>query len=483
MWRPAYTLTTLLLLSACGSATPPTPESPPAAKQGRKAKKRPAKQNPAVPGKGSFWDFEEDWQTTTTGDAGTAPEEAPNIVLVIGCTVRRDQITPYGGHPDATPFLSTFARAGARFEDAIAAAPWTKAASTALLTGHHAVSVGMVEPGPKRNHKILPEQVPTLAQRLHRKGWQTIGSTANPNLNTTFGLARGFERWHDSLGAVHQDHRAGIDIVNEVLEKVDARDTSRPLMVQLMLTDTHTPRRPAPEHKAIFQNTEPAKLAGYRAAMHQFDAAVETLAKGLGERGINGTNTYFILIADHGEGLGTPAHHRDAHGMTLYPSVVRIPWMVRGPGIAENHVITGVASGVDLLPTVLSLLSLPFEDTLPGKDFSAQLRGESSTTNRQVAWSDSWFHETNRSSLWTPSTQCQLDFGSQPSKRDTHVDGCFDRKADPDFTKPSENADLYEQLRAWRNARTAELDTTGPGKEAQLDEATVNQLRALGYAD
>ena len=53
---------------------------------------------------------------------------APNLVLVIGCTVRRDQTSVHGGTA-ATPFLQQLASEGGRFEDLVTAAPWTRAAS------------------------------------------------------------------------------------------------------------------------------------------------------------------------------------------------------------------------------------------------------------------------------------------------------------------------------------------------------------------
>ena len=39
--------------------------------------------------------------------------DGPNVVLIIGCTVRKDQITPYGGPEGLTPFLDGMAGARA----------------------------------------------------------------------------------------------------------------------------------------------------------------------------------------------------------------------------------------------------------------------------------------------------------------------------------------------------------------------------------
>jgi hypothetical protein len=78
----------------------------------------------------------------------------PNVVLVIGCTVRRDQVTPYGGASVATPFLAALAAGGARFTDGHTASAWTRASAASLLTGRPFRELGMAEPGPGPNQRF-----------------------------------------------------------------------------------------------------------------------------------------------------------------------------------------------------------------------------------------------------------------------------------------------------------------------------------------
>ena len=98
------------------------------------------------------------------GSRATAPAGAPNVVLVIVCTVRKDQLQLHRPELDTTPWLAGAAERGAVFEDMITAAPWTRAANVALLTGRHAASVGMVEPGPAGNRRALADEVETMAE-------------------------------------------------------------------------------------------------------------------------------------------------------------------------------------------------------------------------------------------------------------------------------------------------------------------------------
>ncbi|MFT4976606.1 MAG: hypothetical protein ACI8S6_002511, partial [Myxococcota bacterium] len=123
--------------------------------------------------------------------------EGPSVVLIIGCTIRRDQLTPYGGPEGLTPFLAEMAARGALFESAIDAAPWTRPGHTAVLTGYHAAEIGMIEPSARVNSRRLPEEVTTIAEHLYDAGYATIGLTGNPNLNAMFGFAQGFDQYYE----------------------------------------------------------------------------------------------------------------------------------------------------------------------------------------------------------------------------------------------------------------------------------------------
>lgn len=121
--------------------------------------------------------------------------DRPHVVLVIGCTVRADQSTVYTPDLSTTPFLAELAAEGRRFDDAVAAAPWTRAAVAAIVSGRHPAEVGIVEPEAARNDRPLPDGVLTLAEVLGDAGYTTLGVTANPNLDPHFGFDQGFSAY------------------------------------------------------------------------------------------------------------------------------------------------------------------------------------------------------------------------------------------------------------------------------------------------
>ena len=63
------------------------------------------------------------------------------------------------------------------------------------------------------------------------------------------------------------------------------------------------------------------------------------------------------MTADHGESLGE--HGEDTHGLFVYDSTLRVPWIMAGPGVAAGRVASTVARGIDVLPTLLDYAGLP----------------------------------------------------------------------------------------------------------------------------
>lgn len=415
-------------------------------------------------------------------DRDEAPEGALNVVLVFGCTVRKDQTSVYSDLP-TTPWLSTLAASGAVFEDALSVSSWTRASAVGVLTATHPLALNLPEPGPKQSERVLPDGATTLAERLADEGWMTFGSTANPNLNAIYGMAQGMDRYRDSHPkAFKAGRQSGEDVILEAVAMLDDRDDAekqRPFYLQVMIVDAHHPRQPQPgDLGKVAVPGAPSPLTRYRATLLQVDRAVQRLDTELRERGYDETNTVFVFVADHGEGLDLPAHHQGGHGKQMYPSTVEIPWIVRAPGVRAGTRVPHLASGVDVSPTILGLLDLdpPSGD---GLDLAPWLRGQSKGPVRDRAFAASMFHVADVASVWTSTQQCQQYYAND---RDKDVTGCFDRKADPTFTQPIELPELRAELEAWREAKLVE-GRAYPVRTASPDAEVVEQLELLGYAD
>ena len=420
-------------------------------------------------------------------------EGRPNVVLIIGCTLRRDQMTPYGAPNFTTPFLARLAKRGVVFEHAVDSAPWTRPATTAILTGHHAASIGMVEPGFKLNRRRLHGSVETLAERLSEAGYETIGLTANPNLNAVFGFDQGFDVYMEAQG-LWSDHDIAkvpaLQLAVEAHTLIDGRDDEdAPLFLQVLTIDTHEPIDAYPKRaRHLSRDGVPPRIGAYRVELQRWDEGLEELWQGLRRRGYTETNTVLMVVNDHGEGLSWPPEHGVGHGNFLFPSAVDMPWVVYGAGVAQGHRVRGMASQVDVHPTVLGLTGgLGYHG--PGHNWSPQIRGDADRTTRTYAFSDTYYQRANRAAVYTEQKLCVHDFFNiaEHLGRDRVIPktACFDRTVDPGARTPQPDVDsaMVEALMAWRREQKAAYEAWPHHESVTRDDPVMKQLEQLGYVD
>ena len=83
--------------------------------------------------------------------------------------------------------------------------------------------------------------------------------------------------------------------------------------------------------------------------------------------------TLVVVTSDHGEALGE--HGEDVHGYFVYESTLRVPLVLRGPGVTPGTRFTGVARTVDLFPTIVEIAGLAARPPSSGRSFAPALRG------------------------------------------------------------------------------------------------------------
>lgn len=85
------------------------------------------------------------------------------------------------------------------------------------------------------------------------------------------------------------------------------------------------------------------------------DDGIAGIVGAVSELGLD-SSTYFLVTSDHGWNLG---QHRLPGGKhNVYDHSVRIPMVIKGPGITANSVFDFPASNVDVAPTLLGLAGI-----------------------------------------------------------------------------------------------------------------------------
>lgn len=123
---------------------------------------------------------------------------APDIVLIILDTLRRDRLSIYGHNRPTSPGFDAFAARSFLFERAVAPSQWTIPAHASLFTGLYPTTHGVVE----ANSQLSPAN-PTLAEILQVGGYHTVAFCNNPLVGALDnGLQRGFDAFYNYASAV-----------------------------------------------------------------------------------------------------------------------------------------------------------------------------------------------------------------------------------------------------------------------------------------
>jgi arylsulfatase A-like enzyme len=415
-----------------------------------------------------------------------------SVVMIVIDTLRRDHLAIYGYERDTAPFLDELARQGAAF-DGFSPASWTKPATVSLLTGLHPLRHQAVD-----RVDALPAEAVTLAERLRRVGYTTLGASANGWVSPAFGLDRGFGAflYRDSVKA------------GELNRELDARlDRLRPpFFLYVHYIDPHLPYDPVagwdgaplpPGSRPVtveetdaphFVARSPELLARtrdlYDGEIRGVDDALRELVAALSRRGLM-KSTLLVVTADHGEELGE--HGRMSHGQSVYQEVLRIPLVLWAPHRLPPHRLPpgrrpGRASLLDVVPTVLDLLGLePSESSFDGRSLAALLTGpapEPESDRPFLAHLDF----IDGTGLALTQGKWSLVLGKNPYRKEI-----FDLDADPgehrNLLGSPEAAAAFSAL----GAQMADL-VNGYSRAAlkpsavRLDPRLSSELAALGYA-
>ena len=269
-----------------------------------------------------------------------APASAQNVLLVTIDTLRADSVGAYGAVSARTPVLDGLAHDGLRVDRA-----WTTAPIT--LPAHASVLTGLYPPGHGARHNgiAVTPAVPTLATVLKAAGFATAAFVSAFPLDRRFGLARGFDVYDDEMPREGSgrpgNERAGADTVTRAIAWLETHRRSR-FFLWVHLFEPHAPygtpgsSATVPQRYAEEVATADRQVGRLLAALN--DAAVSTLV---------------VATADHGEAFGE--HDEIGHSMFVYDTTLRVPLVMRGPGVPPGVVIRGDASLVDVAPTIGAL--------------------------------------------------------------------------------------------------------------------------------
>jgi len=364
----------------------------------------------------------------------SAPDNSPNVILVVLDTVAASHLGAYGYYRPTSPALDSFAAESVLFEQSYSAAPWTLPSHASLFTGLHATThhTGWAHPrleGAGTDWKENPAlNYHTLAEELSLRGYQTTGFSDKSWLTADSGVLQGFAHYKDfsilsptqsmllpgflgrffgpPFGDATPSDKGGQRVVQATLDWLDThRVDAQPFFAFLNLNEAHDPYIPPAELRTRFlpegitaedsaalpqgpiirknllcglRHEDPQESeilrALYDAEVLYQDGLLDQLFSGLRDREVM-ENTLVIVTADHGEEFGEQ-NQRYGHQGTLADRLLHVPLIMRYPSMlpAGKRVQT-LASGVDVFPTVTDLIQKVTGETWQPHPASLALEG------------------------------------------------------------------------------------------------------------
>jgi arylsulfatase A-like enzyme len=458
--------------------------------------------------------------------AATGAARKPNIVLILADDLGWADLGCYGADLHETPHLDRFARQGVRFTDAYAMSVCSPSRAM-LLTGKHAARLRITtwaegsRAGPK-NRKLLqatsrhdlPHSQTTLAKRLHDAGYLTalvgkwhLGDADHYPETHGFDVNIGGTRWgapqthfwpYRGRGTFGTEFRyvphlefgkpgeyLTDRLTDEALRVID-RAGKKPFFLYLAHHAPHTPiQAKADDVKHFKKKLRPGlkhRHPVYAAMVKSLDESVGRVLAHLKKRGLE-DNTLVVFTSDNGgfvgvdrrSGLSVPVTSnlplRSGKG-SLYEGGIRIPLLVRWPGVTPKGVVCKEPVLLaDLFHTLVAAAGLPRakDSVADGLDLSPLLKDPAGKLTRDALF----FHYPHYYATTTPVGAVRAgDWKLLEYFEDDHVE-LYNLKDDPgektDLARkrPARAAKLRKRLQAWRKAVDAAMPSPNPGFKAK----------------
>lgn len=431
-----------------------------------------------------------------------APDfERPPIIVVDLDTLRADHLGCYGYARDTSPHIDDFATGAARFEWAFSQGPNTPPSQSSILTGLYPTSHGRI-----LDRQTIAPEVETLAESLSAAGYATAAYVDGGLMASGFGLEQGFDIYDDEAG--------GIEAIGPRAEEYIERHLAgerpeQPFFLLVHTYDIHSPYEltPLPFRDHFLGELDELPDDDYRGNMSgrmrqtwdarheepppQLDAAELAYAKAMYDGGIRHVDHWFggfldflrhrgllekaivVVISDHGDEF---QEHDTLFHERLYATVTRIPLIVHFPDGFGQGVWDDVVESIDLAPTLLERVGVEGAAGIQGSSLLPMLRGERGG-DQGTAISESPFLG-RRIALTTREARYFLTVKGGASELYAYRDDPFEQ-----HDLASEEPDRLRRLRRavgrWQRGVQSQRYR---GEEAvELDEATLEQLRTLGY--
>ena len=408
-----------------------------------------------------------------------------NIIFVLIDTLRSDRLGTYGYERDTSPVLDALAADGLRFAHHMSQSSWTKCSMASMWTGHYPVRTGVT-----RSEDAISPEAKMPAEILQEAGYKTYALWRNAWVGPSFGFSQGFEVYHSPNASPvpasvrREKPTAGVvgtdwDLIQSARDFLLTHGQEK-FFLYLHLMDVH--QYVYDEESALFGNTYSDI---YDNSIRWVDRLLGVLIDDLDRRGLR-EKTVIIVAADHGEAFGE--HGREGHARDVYSEVVTTPWIISFPfRFSAPLVVDAPSENVDIWPTLLDLLGLENLEGADGRSLRPEIEvaGEGLPTPTRFAHIDqTWGRSEEEPQPMIAVTDGPYRLVYRATGRGPRKAELYEYESDPREARRIDTQEPEVRQRMMNLAQEyldQEPAPWGDAPEIELDEAQLQQLRALGY--
>lgn len=317
----------------------------------------------------------------------------PNIIFILADDQGWNG-TSVQMHPDLansksdfykTPNLEKLAASGLRFSHAYSPGPMCSPTRASILTGKSPAQLRMTNVGRGRPaNASQPFVVPP-----HSSSLSTDEVSIGEKLQSAGYATAWFGKWH--LGGEHGPGAHGFDEHDGPTGNADGNtndpknpkdifgithrglafmeknvNAKKPFYLQLCHYAVHGPVQSLKENEAAYAKSPAGKIhrsPAFAGMTENLDSGVGMIMKKIKDLGIE-DNTYLVYMSDHGSGVNLSSNAPLNRGKgTLWEGGLRVPLIIRGPGVKAGEFCSVPTVGWDLFPTFCELASI--ESAMP----------------------------------------------------------------------------------------------------------------------
>jgi N-acetylglucosamine-6-sulfatase len=359
----------------------------------------------------------------------------PNVILVLADDLAQGDINPRT--LEHMPHLRALMEEGTTFDNSFVTNSLCCPSRATILRGqyvhNHQIFHNEAPLGGAERFRLSGADASTVATWTEERGYRTAFFGKYLNGYTGTYVPPGWDEWHAVSGNFLSDHLnengqiVSYDADQYHLDDVLAEKAStyarradwpeppfftadRPFLMWIGTKAPHQPATPAPRHEDAYPDLSPprppsfdekdvsdkpdwiednpplsAEQKGYMDELHRkrlqsmlaVDDAIGDLIDSLRNSG-ELENTYVFFTSDNGFHLGE--HRLGAGKWTPYEEDIRVPLVVRGPGVPEGRTLHHMVLNNDLAPTLADLAGTEAPSFVDGRSIVPLLTDEPTPT-------------------------------------------------------------------------------------------------------